>query len=227
MKTANDIVKGKIIDINNGIITIKARYDDWFTLTKRGYRECNIQLIDSRPLSDKQRKMCYALLRTISDYTGEGRDQTKEYMKIKFLIEDMGETADKLFSLSNAPMSLVSAFQRFLIRFIIEWDIPCSYPLRELADDVQDYIYACLINKKCVICGKRADLHHIDRVGIGRDRHDICHEGMEALPLCREHHNEIHTQGNDTFLNKYHIEHGVNLDKTLCKIYRLRGNKNE
>lgn len=227
MKTPVDIIEGTITgyDERSGEVTIKALYPDWFIMTKRGYSKCNIQMIDSRPLSDKQRRACYALLREISDYTGQGTDSTKEWMKLKFLADDFGETADKIFSLSNAPMSLVCGFQRFLVRFILEWDIPTRFPLWQLVDDTRDYVYSCLINKKCCVCGKRADLHHVDHVGMGRDREEIVHEGMEALPLCREHHTECHTIGQDTFNEKYHIDGGIELDKTLCRIYGLKRRK--
>lgn len=228
MKTPVDIIRGRIVDVSlNGELTIKAQYDDWYTLTKRGYSDCLVQMIDSRPLSDKQRRACYALLGEIADFTGNGKDSTKEYMKLKFLAEDFGETADKIFSLSNAPMSLVCAFQRFLVRFILDWDIPTKFPMLDLVDDVGDYLYACLINRKCAVCGKRADLHHVDHVGMGRDREEIVHEGMEALPLCREHHAEAHTLGAQSFAEKYHIEHGIKLDKTLCRIYRLKARDND
>lgn len=228
MKTPVDIIRGRIVDVSlNGELTIKAHYDDWYTLTKRGYSDCLVQMIDSRPLSDKQRRACYALLGEIADFTGNGKDSTKEYMKLKFLAEDFGETADKIFSLSNAPMSLVCAFQRFLVRFILDWDIPTKFPMLDLVDDVGDYLYACLINRKCAVCGKRADLHHVDHVGTGRNREEIIHEGMEALPLCREHHAEAHTLGAQSFAEKYHIEHGIRLDKTLCRIYRLKARDND
>lgn len=228
MKTPVDIIRGRIVDVSlNGELTIKARYDDWYTLTKRGYSDCLVQMIDSRPLSDKQRRACYALLGEIADFTGNGKDSTKEYMKLKFLAEDFGETADKIFSLSNAPMSLVCAFQRFLVRFILDWDIPTKFPMLDLVDDVGDYLYACLINRKCAVCGKRAGLHHVDHVGTGRNREEIVHEGMEALPLCREHHAEDHTLGSQSFAEKYHIEHGIKLDKTLCRIYRLKAREND
>ena len=228
MKTAIDTVVGRIVgyDERCGELLIRAPYDDVFTLTKREYKKCNVQLIDNRTLSDKQRRACYALLREISDFTGEGTDRVKEYMKVKFLADDFGETADKIFSLANAPMSLVCAFQRFLVRFILEWDIPCSFPLLDMVDDTADYIYSCLINRKCAICGQRAELHHVDRVGMGRDRESIVHEGMEALPLCRKHHDEVHLIGQDSFNNKYHIEGGITLDKTLCRLYGLKGKKN-
>lgn len=227
MKSPFDIIDGVISDYDErtGVLTIRAPYPDWPTMVKRGYQKCSIQLIDSRPLSDKQRRACYALLREIGDYTGQGTDSTKEYMKLKFLADDFGETADKIFSLSNAPMSLVCAFQRFLVRFILEWDIPTRFPLLQFVEDVQDYIYACLINRKCAVCGHRAELHHVDRVGIGRDREEIIHEGLEAMPLCAEHHGECHMIGQDTFNAKYHFDGGIVLDKTICRIHGLRRKK--
>lgn len=228
MKSPIDTVKGSIVgyDERRQEVLIRAPYDDWRTMTRREYKSCLVQLVDSRPLSDKQRNMCYALLREIADYTGQGMDPTKEWMKIKFLVDDMEQTADKIFSLSNAPMSLVCAFQRYLIRFILDWDIPCSFPLLEYADDVQDYIYACLMNKKCCICGKHADLHHVDRVGMGRDRTDIIHEGLEVLPLCREHHTQAHTMPDAEFFERYHLPGGIVLDRTLCRIYGLKAKRN-
>lgn len=226
MKTPVDVVKGKVVDIDeNGEVTIKVRYDDWVTFIKRGYKDCLVQMIDSRPLSDKQRKACYALLREIADYAGMGTDSTKEYMKLKFLADDFGETADKIFSLSNAPMSLVCAFQRYLVRFILDWDIPCSFSLLNFVDDIQDYIYSCLVNKKCAVCGKAAELHHIDHVGMGRDREEIIHEGMEAMSLCRTHHTECHQIGQQSFNDKYHFGKGIELDKTLCRIYGVKARR--
>ena len=225
MRTPYDVCEGRIVgyDERAGELLIRVPYDDYLTLTKREYKKCKVQLIDSRPLSSQQRKMCYALIREIADYSGMGDEMTKEYMKLKFLTENVEETADEIFSLADAPMSLVCAFQRFLIRLILDYDIPCRIPLLNYVDDIQDYIYACLIHKKCCICGRYADLHHVDRVGMGRDRTEIVHEGMKALPLCREHHQEVDQIGDTAFYDKYHIIDGIPLDKTLCKIYRLKG----
>lgn len=224
MKSPLETVKARIVgyDDRRQELLIRAPYSDWHTLTKRNYQSCLVQPIDGRPLSDRQRNMCYALLRAISEYTGQGLDSTKEWMKIKFLAEDLEETADKIFSLSNAGMSLVCAFQRFLVHFILDWDIPCNVSLLEYVDDVPDYIYHCLVTKKCCICGMPTDLHHVDRVGMGRDRTDIIHEGMEALPLCREHHSEAHTMPDAEFFAKYHLPGGVVMDKTLCRLYGLK-----
>lgn len=227
MKSPTETVRGRIVgyDERTGELLIRAPYDDWLTMTRREYKECLVQPIDSRPLSDKQRRMCYALLREIAAYTGDSEQQTKELFKIKFLADELVETGETIFSLSNAPMSLVCAFQRYLIRFILDWDVPCSIPLLEYVDDIDDYVYGCMVNKKCCVCGKPAELHHVDRVGMGRNRDEIIHEGMEALPLCREHHNEIHRVGEGVFLPHYHLNGGVILDKTLCRIYGLKAKR--
>lgn len=229
MRSPIDTAKGRIVDYDerSGEMVVRVKYDDIHTMLHRNYKECLVQLVDSRPLSDKQRRACYALMNEISDYCGMSAEQTKEYMKLKFLADDLQETADSIFSLSNAPMSLVCAFQRFLVRFILDWDIPCNFPLLNFVDDIADYVYACLIHKKCCICGKKADLHHVDRVGMGRNRNTIIHEGMEVMPVCREHHQEIDNIGQDSFNRKYHILGGIIADKTICRIYKLKTRKDE
>lgn len=226
MKAPVETVKARIVgyDERRGELLIRAPYDDWATMCKREFKECLVQPIDNRSLSDKQRRMVYALLGEISEYTGQSKDSTKYWLKIKFVSDDLEETADKIFSLSNAPMSLVCAFQRYVVRFIVENDIPCSFSLLDYVDDVGDYIYSCLLNKKCVITGRHADLHHVERVGMGRSREDIIHEGMEVLPLCREMHTEAHTVPDEEFFEKYHLPGGIVMDKTLCRIYGVKAN---
>ena len=81
------------------------------------------------------------------------------------------------------------------------------------------------MSKKCCICGLPSDLHHVDAVGAGRDRTEIIHEGMEVLPLCREHHTEYHNTGKTGFMEKYRMREGIKLDKNLCKLYGLKSKK--
>lgn len=216
------IQKGKIIDIDeNGRVLIEA-YADVYTLTKREMRECYIDFIDSRRLSDKQRRMCYSLINAIAEWSGSSTQDIKEAFKMEFWAERVDTLADKIFSLSNAPMSLIADFQRFLINFILENDIPLKYSLLNYVDDIDGYVYMCLIHKKCCICGKKADLHHVDAVGMGNDRTELKHEGRRALSLCREHHTEIHASGAREFFEKYHLNGGIEIDKTLLKIYGLK-----
>jgi len=216
------IEKAKLIDIReDGTATFQCKVNiDRFMKWK--IKEAYIEPIDSRQLSDEQRKMCYAMMKEIADYLGYSANEMKATLKLQYQTSLCDTLNDRLFSLSNAPMSLVANFQKYLIEFILEWNVPTSIPLYEYAEDINHYIYMCIINKKCAVCGKRAELHHIEAVGIGRDREEICHIGMEAISLCREHHTEAHTIGNKEFMSRYHFDGGVKIDGTIAKIYKLR-----
>lgn len=227
MAELNETVRGKIVeyDEHRGEVIIRAPYQDMVTMCRREYKDVEIRLIDSRPLSSKQRRSCYAMIREIADWSGDEANEIKQFLKIDFCAAEMLGTADALFSLSNAPMSIVAAFQRWLARFIVRNKVPCKQSLLSYVDDVDDYVYACVIHKKCAICGRHADLHHVDPIGMGRDRETIIHEGMPVLPLCREHHQEAHSAPLNEFLSKYHLNGGIKADKTICKIYELKARK--
>lgn len=223
-----DRARGRITgyDERRGVVTVEVPYDDFPRMCKREYREVDVQFIDSRPLSDKQRRSCYAMIREIAEWSGDTTESVKGILKLDFWRGELLEIADTMFSLSNAPMSIVAAFQNWLARFIVRNDVTTKRPMLEYIDDVDDYVYACLISRKCPICGKRADLHHWQAIGMGRNRGSIIHEGMEVYPLCREHHTEIHSIGKADFISKYHLNpHGIIADKTICKIYKLKRRK--
>lgn len=227
MKQVIENITGRIVDYNEktGELTIKAVYPDFLTLTRREYDKVSITLHDSRPLSGKQRRSCYAMLGEISEWSGQEKEEIKQLLKLQFWTSELWQTADSLFSLSDAPVSVVAAFQSWLARFIVANDVPTKRPMLDYVDDIPNYVYACLCKKKCCICGKKADLHHIERVGMGRNREEIIHEGMEVLPLCREHHEQAHTMPDDEFFRLYHLEGGIELDKNLCKVYGLKTKK--
>lgn len=92
-------------------------------------------------------------------------------------------------------------------------------------DDIYRYLYLCLAHRKCAICNDHADVHHVDRIGMGRDRERIVHEGLLAVALCRKHHNAAHL-GESELFEKYHI-HGIALDKYLCQRLSLRAGKDD
>ena len=224
-----DRVKGRIVgyDEKMGEALIRAPAN-FVKMAKQEQREVWIEYIDSRPLSAKQRRSCYAMIKEVSDWSGDTPEETKGVLKLDFWCGELLEIADTMFSLSNAPMSIVAAFQSWLARFIVRNDVPTRKPMLEYIDDVDDYVYACLINKKCPICGKKADIHHVEAVGMGRNRDEIIHEGMEVLPLCREHHTEMHTTGMTDFCKKYHLNtHGIPADRTICRIYKLKRSKKQ
>lgn len=216
------MLKGKVVGLSeDGTATIKAQVP-LAQFLHREVKEVYVDMIDSRPLSDRQRRMCYALVKAIADWSGSGSEEVKEAFKLDFWAERVDTLSDKIFSLSNAPMSLVAEFQRFLVAFILTHDVPTKRPLREYVDDIEAYTYLCLVRRKCAVCGRRAELHHIDAIGMGNDRTEVQHEGREVMSLCREHHTELHTVGKAEFMTKYHLDGGVPCDRTIMKIYGLR-----
>ncbi|NYM68938.1 putative HNHc nuclease, partial [Salmonella enterica] len=66
-----------------------------------------------------------------------------------------------------------------------------------------------------------SDLAHRFAVGRGRDRTKINHFENQVLALCRDHHNEQHQIGMDTFNNKYHLtDSWVDVDERLNKMLK-------
>lgn len=221
------ITKGKIVDLREDGTAVIVAPVPVGTVIHRQVKEVNVELIDSRPLSERQRRFVYSLINAIAEWSGSGTHEIKEWAKMEFWAEHTETLADKIFSLSNAPMSLIAEFQKFLINFVLENDVPLKFSLLEYIerDEIDNYVYMCLINKKCVICGKKAELHHVDAVGMGNDRTEINHIGKEAISLCRNHHEEYHRIGKTEFFERYHLNKGIEIDKTIAKIYNLKGVK--
>lgn len=221
-----EFLDGTITDYApNGDMTIRATFPKIDRFVKCGYGKARIMLCDSRTITTDQRKKIYALLGEIADYMGEFPEIVKKQMKLQFKIERLEKMAGD-FSFSDCSVELASEFIDFLVELIIAWEIPCKQPLIELCDDIRRYVYVCLKYKKCAVCGQKTELHHVDAVGMGYNRREIVHEGMRALPLCRKHHQEVHTVGNNDFIKKYSLE-PVQLNKELCKAYKLKSKEED
>lgn len=222
-------VAGLITDIDaDGTLTINACVPSIDRALLRQYRECTIILQDERRITSRQRAAIYALLGEVDEYvngirTDAGREEQKQLLKMEFMLKRMTDAERRMFSLSDCSVTTARAFIDFIVEFIIANDIPVRFSLAEKAEDIGQYVYACLVHKKCAVCGRHADLHHVEgsHVGSGFNREEVHHLGREALPLCREHHTECHSMPEAEFLEKYHLE-PVKLDERLCKIYKLK-----
>lgn len=215
-----EIIRGKITSADECGITIFAPYSDIEHLTLRKYSEVQIGLPDGRTISPEQRKKAYALIGEIADWIGDFPEYIKRLMKMEFVVNRLQSLEKELFSLSDCDITTAREFITYLIDFMIEHDVPSKIPLYEQCEDIYRYVYSCALKKRCAISGKHADLHHVDAVGMGRDRDGIIHIGMRVLPLSREYHTLAHTKGNDWLLNEYHLE-PITVDKQIAKVYKL------
>ena len=218
---------GEIKDIlEDGTAVIHAALPDLDRALLRDYGQVEIILPDGRRISPEQRRKVYALIGEVAEYVDGIRnagtvESAKRTLKMEFMLSRMEGMERRLFSLASCDVTTAREFINFLVEFIIENDIPTRIPLIENCEDIERYVYACLMSKKCAVCGRHADLHHVDAVGMGRNRKEICHVGMRALPLCRVHHTEIHAVGQEDFLRRYFLE-SVRIDERIAKVYRLK-----
>lgn len=225
----NEHAIGHIQEITeNGAAIIVAALPNLKHALDRRYNEVEIILPDGRRITPKQRAKIFCLIGEIAEHVNGIRnastiEETKEIMKWDFALKMMESQERKLFSLSNVDETTATNFISYLIDFIIENDVPMSVPLIEQCDDISRYIYACLMARKCAVCGqKEAHIHHCDgsRIGAGNDREKVHHLGREVLPLCAVHHDEIH-KDEEGFIERYHLQK-IKLDETLCKRLKLK-----
>lgn len=180
-----------------------------------------LELEDTYKVSRAQQKKAYALLQAICRWSGYTPLETeKELTKQMFLSSQFPTLADT-FSLADCSREIGRLYITYLIDFCLLHDIPCGEPLYKLCEDIPKYVYMALIHRRCAVCGQKAELHHVDAVGAGRNRKEICHIGMRVLPLCREHHTAIHKIGKTDFLNRYILE-PVKVDEIIANVYNLK-----
>jgi hypothetical protein len=166
-----------------------------------GILSCEIRIDDNRHISSEQRKKAYATLGDIADSLGYAPEQLKETMKYKYI----GDTGDEYFSLGDCSMDTARKFISNILDFAVEWGIALRDTLLNRTDDINAAIYSSLKHKKCVLCGKPGDIHHVEAIGAGRNRKKYDDSAHEKICLCREHHSEAHTMGWQTFSEKHHI----------------------
>ena len=217
------ITQGKILrEVEDGFLVFLPVRDKSAVWDKY-QQDVHVELVDPRRISPQQRRKAYALIRDIALWMGGSPIETvKEFSKWIFQESEMA-TLEETFSLSDCSMEVARLYITFLIDFCLLHDVPCNEPLYKLAEDIGRYVWVCLLNKRCAVCGRKAELHHCagSVVGMGRNRKEICHIGMKVLPLCRTHHTEIHRIGHETFLRRYILE-PVRVDERIADVYKLR-----
>ena len=59
---------------------------------------------------------------------------------------------------------------------------------------------------RCLVCGRQGEPHHLKKIGIGRNRKREMLEHYTAIPLCREHHIEVESNGVERFNSLHRID---------------------
>ena len=236
---------GFIKDFDGEALTVIVPFSNGNLLSVQGITECEVQLCDGRQLSPIQRNKIFALVADIADFAAgirydskarkSWRDEMLRSLQLDYILDicDREEVRRKLtenycqlmnidlFSLANRSpdtidMTTARDFIDWLVELCVVHGIPCQDTLLNRCEDQARYLYACVMNRRCCICGKKADIHEYDRVGSGRNRRKISHSGQRVQPLCRIHHQESDNIGQKTFDEKYKLS-WVRLDDAACE----------
>ena len=220
------------LDPNKGLVTLQMSTDDIHTLEKyhaNGQPQV-VSLIasDENGVSAQQRKFAFALLHDIwwsqvGGYWIETPETVKQHFYAMYEYYNSLDFGEFSLSAAKGTKTDTNQFINMLLDYAALHDISLSVkPLNELEpQEIAHWEYQCLMNKCCVICGKRpSDLHHLDTIGQGVDRRKTNHLKHRAVQLCREHHQDAHSLGIETFLQKHHLT-GIKIDERIAEVHRL------
>lgn len=192
-----------------------------------GADETEVRLLwqDRDEITADQRKKIFAIVAEIAQWSAHDPEYVRKNLTADFLranIERLQLSALSLAISGNCDKGTATLFIDYLINFCLENNVPTARPLQEYADDLERYTYAALLHKRCLVCGKKADLHHVSQIGMGYNRETKPQIGALVMPLCREHHTEYHTIGGTALGEKYHVV-AVPMDKRIAAKYNITG----
>ncbi|OUS98402.1 Uncharacterized protein YdfU [Lactiplantibacillus plantarum] len=194
--------------------TVSGSTDEYYTYS---------ELADTRKARPQQRRLFFALLSDIYTWSGMPTD----FLKNLFYLQYESYTFGKQISLSDTTESSVSDANQLLdlvIDFMFEWHVPFKEGYKLLPREQEYYLFQCCRHRVCMICGIRADIHHVDVIGAGLNRTHVDHTKRHVMALCRVHHSEIEQIGSVAFSAKYHVPvDGIKLDKETLKRIGLKG----
>ncbi len=175
--------------------------DVLYAIQKYGSRSLELHIQDPRFISTEQRKKIYAMFYDIALYTGYPSEDVKELMKA-YYIERTGKS---YFSLAGCSMDTAKQFLNIIIDYALENGVPLRETGLNRTDDITSYLVSCIIHKKCCICGRRGEMHHLDAIGMGNDRRVYDDSENDVIQLCRKHHTLAHSRGVNDFCRMYHV----------------------
>lgn len=174
---------------------------------------------DSRRITNEQRAKFYATVKDIAIEEGEPEVLIESMFKYWYCTQNDKEWV----SLSDCSVTEAKELITMQIDYILDHGIPLTDHIQNRVEDVDKYLYKCLIKKICSITGRPgADVHHCtgSRVGMGGNRKKIDNRGRELIALSREWHSKVHQEGEEGIFNQYKI-YGLTIDDIGLKKLKL------
>lgn len=170
-------------------------------IRQRVVKDIEIGIDDGRYISVQQRKKIYATLRDIAEHTGYPDGDMKQIMKAVHMLR----CGCDMFSLSDCSMTTAREFINTLMDYALREGVILTESGLRRTDDIDTYLIQCIRYRKCCICGRPADIHHADAIGMGNDRRHYDDSQSRIIALCRQHHEICHQRGNQSFFDMYKV----------------------
>lgn len=184
--------------------------------------EVDVIPVDPFRITNKQRRLIFALCNDIEAHTGQPRDYMRQMFQdyVKFLYG-----YEQRISLADCTRTIAKQIIDVMFEWIFTNGIPLNYKTSEMMKEDKNYLYWATINRNCVICGKpNSDLAHLESVGRGMNRNKMDHYDKHVLALCRKHHTTQHQMGIESFNNYYQLQNSwIKVDSKLNAM--LKGEK--
>lgn len=168
---------------------------------KNKVRQVEVGIDDGRTITIIQRRKIYATLRDLAEYTGYTDEAMKEVMKT----EHMLRCGCGYFSLSSCSVTTAREFINTLMEYALKEGVILQEPGIQRTDDIDMYLIQCIRYRKCCICGRAAEIHHVDTIGMGNDRRHYDDSQNRIMSLCRLHHSIYHQRGCNEFMAAYKV----------------------
>jgi hypothetical protein len=200
---------------NMDYIETVAGQTEWFWV--------DYEVADTRQATHKQRRLFFALLDDIGRWSGDSPEWLKDHYFYPLFAEKLLKTVS-VANNTESSVTDVNMLINLVIDFIFEWSVPVNVANSLLPRDQAHFLYQCCRHRECTICGRHADIHHVDVIGAGVNRNSVDHTKRHVLALCRRHHFEIEQIGPTQFSRKYHLPvDGIKLDVATLRRIGVRG----
>ena len=186
--------------------------------------EVDVIPVDPFRITNKQRRLIFALCNDIEAHTGQPRDYMRQMFQdyVKFLYG-----YEQRISLADCTRTIAKQIIDVMFEWIFTNGIPLNYKTSEMMKEDKNYLYWATITRHCVICGQpNSDLAHLEAVGRGMNRNKMNHYDKHVLALCRKHHTTQHQMGIESFNEYYQLQNSwIKVDSKLNAM--LKGEKTD
>ena len=177
-------------------------------LVDKHIKKAEMRFDDGRSISADQRKMAYATIRDIADFTGYLPEEQKEWLKYLYV----AKTGKEYISLSNCSMDEAREFINVILEYALENGVQLTEQAINRTDDIGRYLYFCIKHRKCAVCGIQGEIHHEDAIGMGNNRKTLDDSNYKKICLCRTHHTIAHQLGIERFQKSYKV-YGIKVEE--------------